>query len=292
MVIGIGEVLWDMFPDGKKIGGAPANFAYHVAQFGLDSRVVSAVGNDLPGEEILRDLKGKRLHSQISRVGFPTGTVFASVDGRGVPSYRITENVAWDNIPFSPALEKLARDTRLVCFGSLAQRCAVSRMTIARFLENMPEEEKQYKVFDVNLRQHFYTRHILYESMRRCNILKLNDEEAVLIGRMFGYPSENPEDCCRRLRKEYHLELLILTCGVKGSRVFTPEGISVLPTPQVQVVDTVGAGDSFTAAFCASLLKGRTVEEAHRLAVDVAAFVCTRAGAMPPLPQELKDRLK
>ena len=156
----------------------------------------------------------------------------------------------------------------------------------------MPEGEGQCKIFDINLRQGFYTKEVLCDSMRRCNILKLNEEELVLLSRMFGYPGIDLEDKCWILLGKYNLKMLILTCGINGSYVFTPGAVSFVETPKVKVADTIGAGDSFTAAFCASILKGRTVEEAHRLAVDVSAFVCTQNGAMPELPQELKDRLK
>lgn len=291
-IIGIGEALWDILPDGKKIGGAPANFAYHISQFGLDSRVVSAVGKDTLGDEILENFDAKQLRYHIARVNFPTGTVFANVDEKGIPVYEITENVAWDNIPFTAELEELSRNACCVCFGSLAQRDPVSRATINRFLDAMSGKKEQFKVFDINLRQHFYTREILCASMLRCNILKLNDEELVLISRMFGYPGIDLENTCRMLLGKYHLKILILTCGVNGSYIFTSGAVSFVPTPRVQVVDTVGAGDSFTAAFCASVLKGRSVEDAHRLAVDVSAYVCTQPGAMPELPRELKDRLQ
>lgn len=291
IIIGIGEALWDMLPGGKKIGGAPANFAYHISQFGLDSRVVSAVGKDALGNEILENFDAKQLRYHIARVNFPTGTVFANVDEKGIPVYEITENVAWDNIPFTDELEELARNACCVCFGSLAQRDPVSRATINLFLDAMSGKKEQFKVFDINLRQHFYTREILCESMLRCNILKLNDEELVLISRIFGYPGIDLENTCRMLLGKYHLKILILTCGINGSYIFTSGAVSFVPTPRVQVVDTVGAGDSFTAAFCASVLKGRSVEDAHRLAVDVSAYVCTQPGAMPELPKELKNRL-
>ena len=134
IVVGMGEALWDMLPEGKKIGGAPANFAYHVSQFGLDSRVVSAVGEDELGVEILKNFHEKKLNCMIETVPYPTGTVQVELDRNGVPCYDIREGVAWDNIPFTPALEGLARQTRAVCFGSLAQRSVVSRETINRFL--------------------------------------------------------------------------------------------------------------------------------------------------------------
>lgn len=289
IVVGMGEALWDVLPEGKKIGGAPANFAYHVSQFGLPSRVVSAIGNDPLGREIVENFTSKGLNHLIEEVPYPTGTVQVEIDPAGVPQYDIKENVAWDNIPYTTRLEALAGQTRAVCFGSLAQRNVVSRDTINRFLDAMPQTADSIVVFDVNLRQGFYTKEILCNSMKRCNILKINDEELVTVSRMFGYPGIDLQDKCWILLGKYNLRMLILTCGINGSYVFTPGNVSFQPTPKVEVADTVGAGDSFTAAFIASLLKGKSVAEAHALAVRTSAFVCTRKGAMPELPPDLRS---
>lgn len=291
IIVGMGEALWDVLPEGKKIGGAPANFAYHVSQFGFDSRVVSAVGNDALGDEILEVFKEKQLKHQLQVVNYPTGTVQVTLDSAGIPLYEIKEGVAWDNIPFTDDLKRLALSTRAFCFGSLAQRNEVSRVSINRFLDTMPDGDGQLKIFDINLRQGFYTKEIIRESCQRCNVLKINDEELVAISRMFGYPGIDLQDKCWILLAKYNLKMLILTCGTNGSYVFTPGVVSFQETPRVPVADTVGAGDSFTAAFCASLLKGKSVPEAHKLAVEVSAYVCTQSGAMPELPQVLKDRL-
>ncbi len=292
IVVGMGEALWDVLPEGKKIGGAPANFAYHVSQFGLPSRVVSAVGEDKLGSEILDNFREKKLNCMIEQVPYPTGTVQVELDSEGVPCYDIKEGVAWDNIPYTNALEGLARCTRAVCFGSLAQRSVVSRETINRFLDVMPVTDETLKIFDVNLRQGFYTKEILCNSFQKCNILKINDEELVTVSRMFGYPGIDLQDKCWILLAKYNLKMLILTCGVNGSYVFTPGKVSFVETPKVEVADTVGAGDSFTATFVAALLKGMSITEAHRLAVDVSAFVCTQNGAMPVIPDYLKERMK
>ena len=171
--VGIGEALWDMLPDGKKIGGAPANFAYHVGQFGLDSVAVSAVGDDSLGRELLDNFDARKINYQVAVVPYPTGTVQVEVDAAGIPSYDIKENVAWDNIPFTPELEELARNTAAVCFGSLAQRNVVSRQTIAHFLDSIPASNDALIVFDINLRQGFFTKDLIEESMKRCNILKI-----------------------------------------------------------------------------------------------------------------------
>ena len=286
-VVGMGEALWDVLRDGKKIGGAPANFAYHVSQFGLPSCVVSAVGPDLLGKEIIGNLTSKGLNHLIEEVPYPTGTVQVEIDQAGVPQYEIKENVAWDNIPYTSRLEQLAKNTKAVCFGSLAQRNVVSRDTIGRFLDAMPKGDDTLVVFDVNLRQGFYNKEILCDSMKRCNILKINDEELVTVSRMFGYPGIDLQDKCWILLGKYNLKMLILTCGINGSYVFTPGNVSFQPTPEVDVADTVGAGDSFTAAFISGILKGKSVAEAHTSAVLTSAFVCTQKGAMPILPKEL-----
>ena len=285
-VIGIGEALWDMLPEGKKLGGAPANFAYHACQFGLEGMAVSAIGQDSLGEEIVEALEAHHLPYHLDRVEYPTGTVQVTLDQQGVPQYEIKTDVAWDNIPYTKELAALAADCKAVCFGSLAQRNTVSRESIGLFLQAVPKD--CLKVFDINLRQDFYNREVLEESFRRCDILKINDEELVVISRMFELPGLSLEEKCRSLIKTYNLQMLILTCGVNGSYVFYEGGMSFLDTPKVTVADTVGAGDSFTGAFVGSLLNGKTVPEAHETAVKVSAYVCTQSGAMPEVPDTLK----
>lgn len=286
IVVGMGEALWDVLPEGKKIGGAPANFAYHVSQFGLPSCVVSAIGDDALGKEIIENFTSKGLDQLIAEVPYPTGTVQVEIDQTGIPLYDIKENVAWDNIPYTEHLDALAKRTKAVCFGSLAQRNVVSRETINHFLDTMPKDDDSLIVFDVNLRQGFYDKEILCKSMQNCNILKINDEELITVSRMFGYPGIDLQDKCWILLGKYNLKMLILTCGINGSYVFTPGNVSFQPTPKVEVADTVGAGDSFTAAFIASILKGKSVTEAHTIAVKTSAYVCTQKGAMPILPPE------
>lgn len=290
-IVGLGEALWDVLPEGKKLGGAPANFAYHVAQFSLNSLAVSAIGKDKLGDETLEALDAKGLKYYMQRILYPTGSVQVTLDDDGVPCYDIKENVAWDNILFTPELEKIAKTCRAVCFGSLAQRNIISRQTIGKFLDCMPQGEDVLKIFDINLRQEFYSKDVLTESFKKCNILKINDEELVVIGRLFGYPGLELRDKCWLILGKYNLKMLILTCGINGSYVFTPGKVSFQPTPKVEVADTVGAGDSFTGAFCAAIIKGLPIEEAHRIAVNVSAFVCTQNGAMPELPEELKKMI-
>ena len=283
-IVGLGEALWDGLPEGKKLGGAPANFAYHAGQFGFDTLAVSALGEDALGEETIAALEDRRLSYLMPRIPYPTGTVQVTLDEQGIPTYNIREGVAWDNIPFTPEIEQVARSCQAVCFGSLAQRSVVSRETIAKFLDATPAD--CVKIFDINLRQSFFTKEIIEASMRRCNILKINDEELVVVSRMFGLPDLDEEKRCKQLIQEYNLDILVLTCGTNGSYVFTADRSYYQPTPKVEVADTVGAGDSFTGSFCAAILKGKPIHEAHALAVKVSAFVCTQNGAMPPLPED------
>ena len=286
IIVGLGEALWDCLPEGRKIGGAPANFAYHASQFGYEAHAVSAVGNDALGDETIEALKANGLKLCMPRVDFPTGQVLVSLDEDGVASYDIKEGSAWDNIPFTPEMEQLAGRCSAVCFGSLAQRNEVSRNAIYRFLNATPKG--CMRIFDINLRQNFYSKEVIQESLRRCNVMKINDEELVIIGRMFGYPGLDIKNKCWLILGKYNLDMLVLTCGVNGSYVFSKGAMSFLETPKVEVADTVGAGDSFTGAFVASILSGKTIPEAHRIGVNVSAYVCTQNGAMPAIPEELK----
>ena len=286
-VVGLGEVLWDVLPESKKLGGAPANFAYHAGQFlGSDNTIaISALGEDKLADETIEALKEHGLNYLLPRVNYPTGTVQVTLSGDGIPAYEIKENVAWDNIPYTPEIAEIARSCRAVCFGSLAQRSVTSWATIRQFLDDTPAD--CLKIFDINLRQQFYTKDVIEESLKRCNILKINDEELVVIKRMYGYDDLDMRGICEKILAEYGLKMLVLTCGTNGSYVFAPGLTSFQETPKVKVADTVGAGDSFTGSFCASILNGKPMEEAHKKAVEVSAFVCTQNGAMPTLSLEL-----
>jgi fructokinase len=287
-VVGLGEVLWDVLPEGKKLGGAPANFAYHAGQFlGNDNTIaISALGEDKLAEETIEALEDHNLKYLLPRVKYPTGTVQVTLSGDGIPAYEIKENVAWDNIPYNPEIAEIAKNCRAVCFGSLAQRSVTSWATIRQFLDDTPAD--CLKIFDINLRQQFYTKNVIEESLKRCNILKINDEELVVINRMYGYEGLDMRSACEKILNAYNLKILVLTCGTNGSYVFTDDGLtSFQDTPKVEVADTVGAGDSFTGSFCASIIKGKPVQEAHKKAVEVSAFVCTQNGAMPTLPPNL-----
>lgn len=298
-IVGLGEILFDCLPDGKKLGGAPANFAYHASQFGLNGIAVSAIGNDADGEEIKKILKEQGANSHLETVDFPTGTVQVTLSGNGIPQYDICLGVAYDNIPWTPAVEEIAKNARAVCFGSLAQRTAVTRETVQKFLDTMPKLGT-LKVFDINLRQNWYSKEVIEESLRRCNVLKINDEEIIMIcklldlGDIEGVDPQNEllqpvnfEDQVRDLIRIYDLQMVVLTCGAFGSYVVTLDDLSFQATPKVKVADTVGAGDSFTGSFVACVLNGKPIAEAHKTAVQVSAFVCSQNGAMPKIPAEL-----
>ena len=298
-VIGLGEALFDCLPTGRKLGGAPANFAYHVSQFGFDSCAISAIGDDELGQEIIDTFDKVGLHYCLPKVDFPTGTVQVTLNDKGIPQYEICLGVAWDNIPLTEELLSMAKEAKAVCFGSLAQRSATSRATINAMLEAMPADT--LKVFDINLRQQWYNREIIENSLHHCNILKINDEELDIVAPMLLNVKTDPSALiaqdkektlrvCRALIELYELRLLILTCGTNGSYVITKDACSFVETPKVEVADTVGAGDSFTGAFIAKLLQGADITQAHEMAVKISAFVCTQSGAMPVLPKELTQQ--
>ena len=277
VIVGIGEILWDMLPAGKALGGAPANFAYHALRLGEEGWVVSAIGDDPLGAEIMEIVAEKRLNHLIAVTDQPTGTVRVSLDAKRVPSYNITEDVAWDNIPFTPEMEALAARADAVCFGSLVQRMA-SRDSVLRFLRATRPEA--LRVFDINLRQHYYSREVIDESLKLADILKINDEEIRIVADMFGLGDDDTA-ACRALIARYGLQLVILTKGADGSEVITADESFPQKAGKVKVVDTVGAGDSFTAAFVVAYLRGLSLSDAQRLANETAAYVCSCKGAMP-----------
>ena len=225
-IVGIGEILWDMLPSGKALGGAPANFAYHAGRLGEEGWAVSAVGDDALGREILDLVKSKGLRNLIAVTDKPTGTVQVELDDRGVPAYNIMEDVAWDNIPFTPEMEELAKRADAVCFGSLVQRMN-SRSSVMRFIRAMRPDA--LKVFDINLRQHYYSCEVLEESLMLADILKINDEEIRIVAGMLGL-SDDAVTACRELIGNFGLRLVILTKGPEGSEVITldkviPQGV-------------------------------------------------------------------
>jgi len=287
-VAGIGEVLWDQLPQGDVLGGAPANVAFHAGQLGAESYIVSAVGNDEQGDEIVARLKAKDINLLISRVDKPTGTVKVTFDDKGVPDFVITRDVAWDYIELTPQSTDLASQLDAVCFGSLAQRNNVSHLAITKFLSLVPE--KALKIFDINLRQNFYSKQLINESLLISNVLKINDEELLIIAKLYGWQGDE-EYLCRKLLESYELKLLAYTCGASGSYLYSKDDKSFIKSPVVKVKDTVGAGDSFTAALMVSLLNGYALSECHSLAVDISAFLCENEGAMPEYSEALRNRI-
>lgn len=285
LVAGVGELLWDIFPDGKKPGGAPANFAFHAGQAGCDTIIISAVGNDQSGKELLSTLNGLNLNTKyIQQNSFPTGTVTVQRDEIGQPRYTIHENTAWDNIRLNEEIHKISDQLDAVCFGTLGQRNPISAVTIQKILNNL--KPGCLKIFDINLRQHYYSFEIIEKSLKQTDILKLNDEELKVVAEMFHIAGSEKEQF-QQLVSRYNLKYLVYTLGANGSFVLTPKESSFLKAPKVKVADTVGAGDSFIAVFTAGILQGESLETAHKKANVAAAFVCSQKGACPVFPSDL-----
>ncbi len=282
---GLGEVLFDVYPQGPKIGGAPANFAFHAHQQGLESIVVSAVGDDDLGRLARSLLAVNYLPALLPEVPYPTGAVNVSLDDNGVPAYAFLENTAYDHLPLNEAVLNVAGRTRIACFGTLAQRGEESRQTIMAFLDAMPEEK--IRVFDINLRRSYYSKEIIAESLKRTDIFKCNEDELPILCKMAGLKKCDPTEYFKYLN-DNGIFGLIFTEGAHQSTVMINHEVSVLPTPKVDAVDTVGAGDSFTATLIALLARGKDLGTAHFKACEVAAYVCTQKGAMPEILESLK----
>ncbi len=282
-VIGIGEILWDLLPDGKQLGGAPANFAWHAQQLGANGVVVSAVGEDDLGNEIRDFIKQKALGNGISISSKPTGTVSVELSN-GIPDYIIHENVAWDFIELSDFARNNVSHADAICFGSLAQRSRVSANSILTALDSSPDE--CLRIFDINLRQNFFSKEVIEDSLKRANVFKINEEELLVVRQMFGIAGSD-EKVCRILMDRFELKLVALTVGDKGSMLISENESSEISTPKVDVVDTIGAGDSFTAALTMGMLGSLSLKETHKRAVTLAAFVCTQKGATPVIPADL-----
>lgn len=285
--LGLGEVLWDLLPAGKQLGGAPANFAYHAHALGATARVISRVGRDAAGREILDRLcsLGLPVDGITEDPSAPTGTVSVKLDAQGTPAYTIHENVAWDFLQASPAVLAEATRADAVCFGSLGQRHPVARATIRQLLQAVPDHA--LRIFDVNLRQHYWSRELIEESLQLANVLKLNDEELPVLARLLGWDGEETV-WLEQLAKRFHLRAIALTRGGKGSSLWLEGRWFHQPGAALAIADTVGAGDSYTAALTLGLLHGHSAEEIIRFAHRVADHVCTRPGATPPLPAELR----
>jgi fructokinase len=283
LIIGLGEILWDMIPEGKKLGGAPTNFAYHCQLMGAKSYVLSRVGDDMAGKELIQVTEALGLdvsHIQQDEQ-HPTGTVSVWLDKQGHPEYTIHEEVAWDYIRQSPADLELSKRADAICFGSLAQRNLASRESMMKILEASPDD--CLRVFDMNLRQHFYTREVIVESLKQASILKLNDDELVVVSELLDLIGSDQE-ILDQLRNSYELELAALTRGSEGSVLLSRSGLSVYKSQAVEVADSIGAGDSFTAALVMGLLNKLSIRKIHEAASDLAAYVCTQHGATPEVP--------
>lgn len=291
MIVGLGEILWDMLPGGKVLGGAPANFAYHCSQLGAESYVISAIGKDDLGSEILENVEQLNLTTAYLFIDerIPTSTVTVKLDAHGHPEYTIHEDVAWDNLPVEQAALDLVSGADAICFGSLAQRLPVSRNAILSYLERTTGD--CLRVFDVNLRQHYYSMEVLEKSLDVADVLKLNDEELVILTDLFSLKG-NENELMDSLLRNFDLKLVALTRGAEGSTLYNGSERSDYKAEAVMAVDTVGAGDSFTAAMVMTYLRGMSLKDMNRLAADLAAFVCTQKGATPVIPSDLLSELQ
>ena len=285
-VVGIGEILWDRLPGGKQLGGAPANFVYHAAALGAAGHIVSAVGNDPLGREIGERLAALNLDHRYLAVNadYPTGTVDVQLDPDGKPRYVIHEQGAWDFIPWSDALRDLAKQTAAVCYGSLSQRAGISRQTIRAFITTMPSAS--LRVFDVNFRQAFFSGTIVHDLLSLSNVLKISDEELPVVSRLLSVDGSD-EDVIRTLMSRYRLCLVALTRGAQGSVLVASEGAFTHPGVRANIVDTVGAGDAFTAGMVMGMLHGLDFNRISDLANRLAAYVCSQPGATPKIPEAL-----
>ena len=286
-IAGIGELLWDVFPEKEVLGGAPVNFAYHVTALGATGVPVSTIGDDYRGSKALEELGKKGLMtSAISmRTDYPTGYVDILVNDDGSASYRFPDEVAWDYLEINSDAEKLRKELDAVCFGTLAQRSDQSRRAIQDYLRGL--DKKTLKIFDVNLRLHFYSVPIIEASLMQADIVKLNDEESAVLATLFNISPEQ-RAFLETLVHHFSLSMVILTRGNAGSLIATSDEISEHQGSAVKVVDTVGAGDSFTAAVTIGYLQGLPLKEIHTRASERAAYVCTKRGAMVAVPDHLK----
>jgi fructokinase len=288
-VFGIGEVLWDLLPNGRKLGGAPANFAYHARALGADAACISRVGEDALGRELLRQMSEVGLPTEFTTTDsvHPTGTVSVVVEEDGQPHFTIHEGVAWDYmVPDSKSVDAVS-NAAVVCFGTLAQRSPTSRETIRALLDHAPEDA--LRICDVNLRQHFYSAAVLDASLQLANVLRLNETELPLIAELLCVPGA-PRQQLGALRDAYDLRVVVLTRAEKGSILFDGEQWVESEGAKVEVVDAVGAGDAFTAATALGLLAGWPLEAISTRANEVAAFVCGHEGATPAMPAHFSFR--
>lgn len=291
IVVGLGEILWDVLPDGKQLGGAPANFAYHSHVLGVEGVVASCVGQDELGKEIIESLTNLGLKTDYIAIDpeCPTGTVTVELDSEGNPEYTIHEDTAWDFIPSTPELMELADKTDAVCFGSLSQRSKTSRETVRQFLE--ATHSGCIRVYDINLRQQYYSKEIIDDMLTRAEVLKLNDEELTVVASLLGIEGDD-NAVLGTILKRYGLMLIVLTRGAEGSLLFADGEISICRSfDSIEIADTVGAGDAFAAAVTAGLLHGKKLDVINKFANRLAGFVCTKNGATPNVPESLSSQI-
>lgn len=285
-VVGLGEILWDVFPDGSVLGGAPGNFAMHVNSLGVEGIVVSSIGQDESGESVKNIFKKRGLKSYLVEVPYNTGTVIVSLDINGKATYDFTKNSAWDFLSITSEMEILAKECEAVCFGSLCQRSKISRDSIYKFLKLTKKD--CIRIFDINIRENFYSKEIFDKSLEYANILKLNDEEILILIDMYNLPRDE-ESCLKSIKEMFKLDMVILTKGAEGSRLYRSKNEDSIIVPEnVKIIDTVGAGDSFTAAVAVGLLNGDSLEDINIKANKVATFVCTQKGGTPKLSSKVK----
>ncbi|MFW5501520.1 MULTISPECIES: carbohydrate kinase family protein [unclassified Maridesulfovibrio] len=286
-IAGLGEILFDVLADSEEIGGAPVNFAYHAGRLGADGAAISTLGDDDRGRRATYELMNRELY--LSGVSIDpdheTGYVEASLDDQGVATYYFPDDIAWDHLKLNDTAMDFAAQVDAVCFGTLAQRSAESRKAIQTFLDAAPQA---LKVYDMNLRQNFYSKEIIAESLERADVLKLNDDEIRVIAPMFGLEGSE-RDMLKTLHDNFGLKCSVLTRGNKGSLIICDEGEIDHPGIEVtKISDTIGAGDSFTAAVTIGLLLGHSLKEISDHANKLAAHVCSCKGAMPAIPAEFK----
>ena len=267
---GIGELLWDDLPSGRQLGGAPGNFAFHAMQAGCKSYVISAIGKDELGTELKHVISDLGLSNKyVQENEFPTSTVTVELDKKGNPGFTIHENVAWDHIRWNKDMGELAKELDAVCFGSLAQRNPESEHSIKSFLNATKPD--CLKVFDINLRQKYFNKEIIFNSLYLSDILKLNEDELPVVAGYLGLKG-TPEKQLDQILRHFSLKYIVYTMGSRGSIIKNAEESSYTKVPKVQVADTVGAGDAFTAIFITGILKGIPVTETHRKATEFAAL--------------------
>ena len=291
-IVGLGELLWDVFPSHKELGGAPANFAYICSLLGDEGLVASRIGIDELGTDVLQRLKELGVSNEYVQEDpiHPTGTAQVEVASDGQPRFEITQNVAWDFIEWSHELKELAVHTDAVCFGSLAQRGARSHATIQHFLN--ATRKNTIKVFDVNLRQTFHTPEILKESVQAADIVKLNqDELPVLLHVLGGTPLEELSSA-RWLRQTFDLDMVCVTRGSAGSLLVRGKDHHEHFGKRVKVADAVGAGDAFTATLVHHLLRGSELNVMNDAANRVGSWVASKPGATPAPDPDVFDKAR